>query len=86
MADLLLENVPEDLLLRLEKMAQEESLPLQEETIRLLRQAVDKEQASTTQVNREKVRTILDQIRRNPIIAASGTPDSVELLREDRNR
>ncbi len=34
----------------------------------------------------QQVREILDEIRQNPILPSSGTPDSVELLREDRNR
>jgi len=35
---------------------------------------------------RQRVRDILDCIRQNPIVPTTGTPDSVELLREDRNR
>ena len=42
--------------------------------------------ASAAKEGREHVRDILDRIRRDPIVPTPGTPDSVELLREDRNR
>lgn len=35
---------------------------------------------------RQRVPKILERIRQNPIVPTPGTPDSVELLREDRNR
>jgi hypothetical protein len=50
--------------------------------VRLLEEAVPREGVE----QRQRVREILDRIRQNPIVPTPGTPDSVELLREDRNR
>jgi hypothetical protein len=77
-----LENVPEELYRRLECLAAAEQVPLVEETLRLLQQAIDQTQPSS----RANVLHVLEQIRHNRIMPAPGTPDSVELLREDRGR
>jgi hypothetical protein len=50
--------------------------------VQLLEEAVPRDPAE----ERKHVRDILDRIRQNPIVPTPGTPDSVELLREDRNR
>jgi len=77
-----LENVPEELYGRIEELAAAEQVPLTEETLRLLRQAVDMSRRTA----RANVLPLLEEMRRNPITPAPGTPDSVELLREDRGR
>ncbi|MHB1423999.1 MAG: hypothetical protein ACYC3I_12550 [Gemmataceae bacterium] len=50
--------------------------------VHILNEAVPRERTE----ERQRVREILDRIRQNPIVPSPGTPDSVELLREDRNR
>ena len=77
-----LENVPEELYGRIEELAAAEQVPLTEETLRLLRQAVDMSRRTA----RANDLPLLEEMRRNLITPAPGTPDSVELLREDRGR
>jgi hypothetical protein len=77
-----LDNVPEELYDRIEELAAAEQLPLTEETLRLLRQAVELNRPTS----RANVVTLLDEMRRHRITPSAGTPDSVELLREDRGR
>ncbi|HEY7329252.1 MAG TPA: hypothetical protein VH592_16540 [Gemmataceae bacterium] len=82
MSVLHLQNVPEELVQRIKRMAQRVRQSPEELIIRLLEETVPRE--GTEQ--RQKVPEILDRIRQNPIVPTPGTPDSVELLREDRNR
>jgi hypothetical protein len=77
-----LDNVPEELYGRIEQLAAAEQIPLTEETLRLLRQAVEIHRPTS----RANVLPLLEEIRRNRITPVAGTPDSVELLREDRGR
>jgi hypothetical protein len=77
-----LDNVPEELYGRIEQLAAAEQIPLTEETLRLLRQAVDMNRPTS----RANVVPLLEEMRRNRITPVAGTPDSVELLREDRGR
>jgi hypothetical protein len=77
-----LDNVPEELYERIEQLAATEQIPLTEQTLRLLRQAVEMNRP-TSRVN---VVALLEKIRRNRITPVAGTPDSVKLLREDRER
>jgi antitoxin FitA len=77
-----LDNVPEELYGRIEELAAAERIPLREETLRLLRQAVE----MNPPTSRENVALLLEEMRRNRITPVAGTPDSVELLREDRGR
>ncbi len=77
-----LEDVPEKLHGRIAQLGAAAQVPLPEETLRLLRQAVDMKRPSS----RTNLTRILEQIRRNPIVSAAGTPDSVAMLREDRDR
>ncbi len=87
MAELHLENVPEDLLWRMEQLAAVEKVPLAEEALRLLHEAVaHKQQGNGGLAAGRSQREILDEIIRNRYQPAPGTPDSVELLGEDRNR
>jgi len=77
-----LDNVPEELYGRIAQLAAAERLPLLEETLRLLQQAVE----MNGRASRENVLPLLEEIRRNRITPVTGAPDSVELLREDRSR
>jgi antitoxin FitA len=80
--DLHLESVPEELYRRIEQLAAAEHVPLTEEALRLLQDAVTRKPAHSARSQRE----ILDNIVRNRYAPIPGTPDSVELLREDRRR
>ena len=79
---LYLDNVPEELYGRIAQLAAAAQVPLLEETLMLLRQAVDMAKPSP----RADLLKLLEEIRRNPITPVAGTPDSVDLLREDRGR
>lgn len=77
-----LDDVPEELYRSIEELAVADRVPVGEETLRLLRQAVQLKQP----FSRENVGRLLEEMRRNQIVPRQGTPDSIELLREDRNR
>jgi hypothetical protein len=77
-----LPDVPDELYRRIEQLAAADRVPLTEETLRLLRQAV----SLNFSAPRASVLPLLEEIRRNRIVPAAGMPDSVELLREDRRR
>lgn len=81
-----LENVPDELFRRIEQLAAADALPVPEATVKLLQRAVNLYPPSRHQVSRSDVKAVLDRMERNRITPAPGTPDSVELLREDRNR
>ena len=83
---LVLENVPEDLLLRIEELAAAERVLVAEKTVQLLRQAIAQKQPLWMASGPPDVLGILEEMRRNAIVPAPGTPDSLELLREDRGR
>jgi hypothetical protein len=75
-----LDDVPEEFYGRIEQLAAAEQIPLTEETLPLLRQAVEMNRPTS----RPNVVPLLEEVRRNRITPVAGTPDSVELLREDR--
>jgi predicted transcriptional regulator len=82
MAALHLQNVSDDLMQRIKRLAERTRQTPEETILHLLEAAVPRERAE----EQHRVREILDRIRQNPIVPTPGTPDSVELLREDRNR
>jgi hypothetical protein len=82
MPTLLLENVPEELVHQLEQLARRHQQATSAWAVVLLQDAVRREQ----ETERSRVKAILERIRQNPIRPSPGTPDVVELLREDRNR
>ena len=82
MAVIHVENVPADLVRRIERLAERVRQTPETMIVRLLEEAVPRDPTD----ERKRVRDILDGIRRHPIVPTPGTPDSVELLREDRNR
>ena len=87
MAELHLRNVPDDLVDSIEFLAKADAVPLEEETVRLLQKAVATEKPKQEPpADRTWVLDLLAEMRRNAIRPAPGTPDSVELLREDRER
>lgn len=80
-----LENVPDELYRRIERLAAAEQRSVTEETLRLLQEAVTLKPTAGNMTGRSQG-DILDWIIRNRFAPVPGTPDSVELLREDRNR
>jgi hypothetical protein len=81
MAVLHLDKVPDDLMRRIERLAQRARETPEATIVRLLEQTVPHDLAD----DRKQVRDILDRIGQHSIVPTPGTPDSVELLREDRN-
>jgi hypothetical protein len=77
-----LENVPADLLKRIEQLAQRMQQAPEATVIQVLEQAVPRDLND----ERKRVREILENIRQSPIVPRPDTPDCMELLREDRNR
>ncbi len=73
-------SVPEDLYTRLQRMAQTKSRSMSAQVVTLLYKALEQEEA------RKQQRKLLTHIRRRRFTPPRGTPDVVELLREDRRR
>lgn len=84
MATLELNNVPDDLYERLEQLAAADRVPIAEETVRLLRDAVMQKNGGASRVRSQ--REILEEIGRHPFKAQVGIPSAVDLIREDRDR
>ncbi|HEY7427758.1 MAG TPA: hypothetical protein VH682_26240 [Gemmataceae bacterium] len=82
MATLVLDKVPDELLSQLEQLAARERLPVAEQTVRLLQEAV----GQRAQENGSRVQEILERLIRNRFRPDPTGPDVVEMLREDRNR
>ena len=80
MATLHVRSVPEDLYERIQRLAQSRSRSLSAEVITLLYQALEEEE------NLKRQGKLLADIRRRRYTLPVGSPDSVELLREDRQR
>ena len=80
MATLQIENVPNDLVEHLRVMARVKRRTLDEEVVFLLDKALGDSE------RRERARVALAEIDKNKIVLPPGAPDSVELLREDRDR
>ena len=80
MATLHVRSVPEDLYGRIQRLAQSQSRSLSAEVITLLYQALEEEE------NRKRQGKLLADIRRRRFALPVGSPDSVELLREDHQR
>ncbi len=80
MAALNLSSVPDEVYERIRAMADARKRTVEEEAVGLLSRAVGRERP------RRSVSEILKWIRENRIVLPPGTPDSVELIREDRDR
>lgn len=77
-----LENVPEELYRQIEELAQEHQQSPTSTAMELLEDAVRRQPRKQPL----DVSAMLEQIRRTRYPLAPGTPDSVDMLREDRNR
>jgi len=80
MPSLHVHSVPDDLYRRLKSLAQARHHSLNAEVINLLYKVVEHEDLCKQQTR------ILNRIRRRRFVPASGTPNSVTLLRKDRQR
>ena len=80
MATLHIRSVPDDLHEQLRELARHSRRSLSAETIALLSEALARHQVSSRQAG------LLGEIRRRRTHLPPGAPDSVELLREDRER
>jgi hypothetical protein len=77
-----LENVPDELIRRLEQIARRRQDTPAAAALSLLQEALAREDGA----EEARVRAMLDQVRKTRYPLAPGTPDSVDLLREDRGR
>jgi hypothetical protein len=77
-----LEGVPDELVRRLEALARCHDRPPSAEALRLLEDAITRAE----QAERGKIKASLEEIAQTRYPLKPGTPDSVELLREDRAR
>ena len=80
MATLHVRNIPDDLYARLHAIASSENQSLSAEVVRLLAEAVEDRQRRGNQ------KRVLAGLRRRRFVPRPGTPESLELLREDRAR
>jgi hypothetical protein len=80
MSVLHLENIPLDVYRGIEEMARREKRAVAEQAVELLRQSVREQEV------RARHDAALADLRRRRRPAPEGTPDSVQLLREDRER
>jgi hypothetical protein len=80
MSVLHLDNVPLDVYRHIEDMARRENRAAAEQAVELLRRSIREEEA------RSKHDAALADLRRRRWTPPTGTPDSVQLLREDRER
>ena len=80
MATLHVRNIPDELHARLLELAASRNLSLSAEVARLLEQALEEEAL------RASSRTVLAEMRRRRFTPPRNAPESVSLLREDRNR
>jgi hypothetical protein len=84
-----LDNIPDELFRRIEQLAEADRMPLAEETVHLLQQAVAFKQARGGAGAPPPVRSqreVLDDISRLRWAPPPGSPGVVEMLREDRER
>jgi len=75
-----LDNVPSDVYERIQQLAATRDRTPEAEAVELLRQGLLRELAGPSQA------ALLADLRRRSFTPPPGTPDSVELLREDRER
>jgi len=73
-------SVPDDLYLRLQKLAQAKSRSLSAQVIIMLTQSIEQEE------RRKKQAKTLNSIRRRRFTPPKNAPASLDLLREDRSR
>ena len=73
-------SVPDNLYQRLQQLARSRNRSLSAQVITLLARAVEEEERQREQAG------LLDSIRRRRFKPPTDAPDSLDLLREDRNR
>ena len=81
MPHLQIDDLPEDVYERLERLAKQKKSPVTAEAARLLEKAVNEEAPRSQAQLLEEIRQFRATQRRDPSI-----PDSAELIREDRER
>ncbi len=88
MATLQIENLPDELYNRIQSLAAENNLTLNEAVIHVLKQAFQPNELKMVQQQTKPMSEILQKIRSRPRINPMdfGLPDSTVLIREDRNR
>lgn len=89
MAILQIENLPDDLYSRIENLAAQENVSLNDAVIQLLKQALQPVRTDIAQNQQLKpMAEVLTRIRRRPRVnpVDFGLPDSTILIREDRSR
>jgi antitoxin FitA len=80
MATLHVRSIPDTLYEQIKELAATENQSLSAEVVMLLRRAVDGQQRRANQQH------IIETMRRRRFVPRTGMPDSVMLLREDRER
>jgi hypothetical protein len=73
-------NVSKDLLEQIQRLAEDHRQTVHDEAVRLLCRGLQNDTAEKSQAE------LLADLRPRSFTPAPGTPDSVELLREDRGR
>lgn len=89
MATLQIENLPDELYSRIQYLASEKNLTLNEAVIRLLKQSFEYEKVTIDRAQESKpMSAILQRIRSRPRVNPRdfGLMDSTILIGEDRNR
>ena len=81
MPHLQIDDLPEDVYERLERLAKQRKSPVTAEAARLLEKALDAEAPRSQAKLLEEIRQFRERQVRDPLI-----PDSVDLIREDRER
>jgi plasmid stability protein len=80
MAELHLADVPQEVCVRLQQQAAQHGTTAETEAVELLRRSLGSVSGLASQAD------LLAAMRRSRFTPPPGTPDSVELLREDRER
>ena len=80
MATLHVRNIPEELYAEVQQLAAAESRSVSAEIVSLLAQAVEERRRRANHIR------ALDSLRRRRFTPPAGTPDAMQLLREDRER
>mgnify|MGYP001765998058 FL=1 len=80
MPTLHIRSVPEDLYVRVQQLAQNSSRSLSAQVVTMLYDALEEEESRRAQGQ------ALSAIRRRRFVPPAGTPSSVDLLRQDRQR
>jgi hypothetical protein len=88
MATLQIDNLPDELYSRIQCLASEKNLTLNEAVIRLLKRSFESDKVTDRAQENQPMSAILQRIRSRPRVDPSdfGLMDSTILIAEDRNR